>query len=417
MSIGFSAAAAAAVVFLWIRFRKVSRLWPLVALVAFAALVLSIAGTSGKNEPLYALTKNEAGQGDRSVDLQATAGDQTFDVSLSVPERPYTEEEIQAWFDRAEKELPVLILGENASLMHVDRNLELLSSYPGIPVHVSWYVSPFSVLDDSGRIGSPDRDGTRVKLSAELYLQEHSRSVFINVRVFPNAAPVSSASELTEAADRENAENKGPDYILPSTVNGREVIWQEKKSKDAAVISLLTLSAGVLLVFNENSRRQKAAKAREEELTSAYPNLVSTLLLLLYAGITMRQAFIRMAADYLKRKADDSSGRTEPVMEEVVRACRDMERGISEQDAYDRFASRLGLPCYRTLAVLLIRSVKKGSADTVKALERECVSAFEARKRLAREQGDKASLKLLLPMGMLLMVVLAIMMIPAFLTM
>ena len=65
----------------------------------------------------------------------------------------------------------------------------------------------------------------------------------------------------------------------------------------------------------------------------------------------------------------------------------------------------------------LSRSVKKGSADTVKALERECVSAFEARKRLAREQGDKASLKLLLPMGMLLMVVLAIMMIPAFLTM
>ena len=67
--------------------------------------------------------------------------------------------------------------------------------------------------------------------AAELYLQEHSRSVFINVRVFPNAAPVSSASELTEAADRENAENKGPDYILPSTVNGREVIWQEKKNK------------------------------------------------------------------------------------------------------------------------------------------------------------------------------------------
>ena len=43
-------------------------------------------------------------------------------------------------------------------------------------------------------------------------------------------------------------------------------------------------------------------------------------------------------------------------------------------------------------------------------------AAFEARKRQARVEGEKAAVKLLLPMGMMLLVVLIILMVPAFLS-
>ena len=49
-------------------------------------------------------------------------------------------------------------------------------------------------------------------------------------------------------------------------------------------------------------------------------------------------------------------------------------------------------------------------------LERESMEAWEERKRKARVLGEAAATKLLVPMIMMLMVVMAIVMIPAFLS-
>ena len=418
MKVLFSALAAAAVLILWRKQKTDSRLFAAVFLVAMAGFILALlTALAGPGGSLSGLKKNASGEGSRPVTLEARVEDRQMEVTVTVPEKPYTDEAAEEWFVKIKEALPDLILGENTSLTHVDRDLVLRTEYEGFPVTLQWYSSDYGVIDDTGAIRygvSPS--GSRVRLSVTLALQEKSEEHFINIRVFPRNGGPASAEELSEALEQVNAGNSGPEYTLPDTIGGQEVTWREKGGADPAGLSFLALVAAILLLFNGSSRKLQQARKREAALAAAYPNLVSSLLLFLYAGINTRQAFLRIANHYLKKKKTGEN-RTSPALEEVVKACRDMERGISEEEAYGRFAARTGLPSYRTLAVLLSQNLKKGSTDLAAALERECTSAFEERKRRAREAGDRASLQLLLPMGMMLLVVLAIMLLPAFLTM
>ena len=90
-----------------------------------------------------------------------------------------------------------------------------------------------------------------------------------------------------------------------------------------------------------------------------------------------------------------------------------METGVTEADAYERLGERTGLSCYRTLSMLLVRSLQKGGGDLAADLELEAMHAFEEQKRKAREKGGKASVHLLVPLGMMLVIILIIIMVPA----
>ena len=86
-----------------------------------------------------------------------------------------------------------------------------------------------------------------------------------------------------------------------------------------------------------------------------------------------------------------------------------------EAEAYERMGRRFGLSQYKMLSVLLVQNLRKGNENLLELLEREAASVTEERKRNAKVQGEEAGIKLLLPMVMQLIVVLIILMVPAFL--
>lgn len=119
-----------------------------------------------------------------------------------------------------------------------------------------------------------------------------------------------------------------------------------------------------------------------------------------------------MASDYM---------RTEPVKghfayEMIVTACREMDSGVAELEAYRRFGERCGQMKYKTFSTILIQNLQKGSRRMADLLEQEALEAWDERKRKARVLGEAAATKLLIPMIMMLIVVMAIIMIPAFLS-
>ena len=71
---------------------------------------------------------------------------------------------------------------------------------------------------------------------------------------------------------------------------------------------------------------------------------------------------------------------------------------------------------YKTFSTLLIQNLQKGSRRMADILEQEALEAWDERKRKARGLGEAAATKLLVPMVMMLAVVMAIIMIPAFLS-
>lgn len=67
--------------------------------------------------------------------------------------------------------------------------------------------------------------------------------------------------------------------------------------------------------------------------------------------------------------------------------------------------------------MLLTQYLLKGTGGLAETLELEAAQAFEERKNLAKRRGEEAGTKLLFPMLMMLVVVIAIMLIPACMTM
>ena len=146
-----------------------------------------------------------------------------------------------------------------------------------------------------------------------------------------------------------------------------------------------------------------------------YPDIVSRILLFLQAGLTVRSAVEKIAKDYINTcKRYGYKRRT--AYEELVETYGEMEGGLPEAQAYARLGNRCGLSEYKVLSVLLIQNLKKGNQGVLTLLERESAAAIEERKRKAKISGEQASAKLLGPMFMQLALVMALVMIPAFLS-
>lgn len=69
---------------------------------------------------------------------------------------------------------------------------------------------------------------------------------------------------------------------------------------------------------------------------------------------------------------------------------------------------------YRKLSLLLITHLKIGNGQLLKFLDSEEISAREEKRQMARKLGEEASVKLLFPMLLQLLVVMFLILIPAY---
>ena len=92
---------------------------------------------------------------------------------------------------------------------------------------------------------------------------------------------------------------------------------------------------------------------------------------------------------------------------------RKIRDGGSVRRSWEAFGKRIGLASYRKFVSLLIQNMDKGTKDTAFLLGQEAELVIEEQKNRARRLGEEAGTKLLFPMLMMLMVILAVVMVPA----
>lgn len=219
--------------------------------------------------------------------------------------------------------------------------------------------------------------------------------------------------ELLAVIEEYNQEKDDPDYYyLPAELDGKKLQWIRSGDTSGTFLAGLCFAAAVLLLGEQSRMEQQKLRKRREQLLMDYPALVMKFTLLVQAGMTVRRAFQKIGEDYLRRKP----ARPRFAYEEIVTACREMESGVSELEAYRRFGERCNQIQYKTFSTLLIQNLQKGSRQLSDMLERESLEAWEERKRKARVLGETAATKLLFPMILMMMVVMALIMIPAFLS-
>lgn len=336
-------------------------------------------------------------------------------VEIRVPEEKQSPEEIRDTLEEKAAELEEKILGKNESLQCVEWNLELLDSFDDSPVTVVWSSDRPEILSWEGKIGTAaEPEGSMVTLRASLYLEEETYEVTYDVRVFPSKEQAAIGERLQEKGDTLNEEQPGETYRLPEELDGKKLTWYQENGGTGQNLCLLLLAAAALGAVSAGQRKEEKHKKRQQELLRRYPELLSKTHLLLAAGLSLRKVFERLAADYRREKK--RTGKLQASGEEILRTWYEMENGVLEQDAFAHFGERCGISEYKSFALLLAQNQKKGGHLLPQLLETEVQDAFEARKRQARIAGEKAAVKLALPMGMMLIVVLVIIMVPALLS-
>lgn len=385
-----------------------------------AVIIKSFAG-SGEVESGRLLRKGY-GEGDRNVNLIVRVGENELKdpIPLTIGERQYSIEETEEIFKVIGESLPGKILGENSSLEKVEYDLELKETYEDYPVSIEWSVDDYDVLDSSGTIQEEVRNekGTPVVLTATLSYAGRYEDVSFPVQVFPRHKDVPGRIRdmlIRKIGKYDLLTVSSENLILPGNIGDTEISYRQAAGNTGVLIFLMTIIMALVIWYGRDRDLDKKVRDREKEMLLDYPDIVSRLNLFFSAGMTIRGAFEKITSDY-ERQVRVRNKERHFAFEEMLVTVREMKGGVPEAQAYQNFGTRTGVRRYGKLGTLLSQNLQKGNAGLTAALEGEAKDAFEDRKATAKKAGEEAGTKLLLPMGIMLLVVMIIVIIPAFLS-
>lgn len=356
------------------------------------------------------LERNPYGEGSYEETLLAKTKGKTQEITVYVEEESYTEREAQDYIKKARKELDKWL--EKAKK---ESDFQFPKALEGNPVQISWSTGNPDVLSWDGMLGENiSEEGECVEIVASISLGEVTEIWKEKIMVYPPQLNEKEKiqREVQKEAERLSENPSGPLY-LPKTLDGEEIHYKKTGQGKGGLICLwsVVLGLGIYPLQKEKEKRQK--ELVRKEMQRDYPDIVQKLVLFLRAGFTIQRAMEKIADGYLRSK-ERYHTKERWAYEELVRTCREIQGGIYEAEAYERFGTRCGISQYKILSVLLVQNLKKGNKNLLELLEREEAVAEDERKRSAKVRGEEASTKLLLPMVLQLNVVLMILIIPAF---
>lgn len=175
-------------------------------------------------------------------------------------------------------------------------------------------------------------------------------------------------------------------------------------SEYGAIFIVVIPVFGTLLFFLADKNLDDSAKKRKLQFMLDFPAFISKLALLINAGMHLRQALIKIYNDSVKNK---------PLYKELGIVLEDLESGISESQAWQEFSERCKVKEITSFANMIVQNSKIGGNQMVNELKRMSHEAWEMRKHAAKQMGETASVKLIFPMMLIFIAILAIAVSPA----
>ena len=320
------------------------------------------------------LRRNESGK-DELKNMKVKIDEKQEDISISVSGKKYDEEELKNAFSEAEKEVEQAVLGKNKSLDEVRSDLNLITSVPEKNMKVSWELDRYDVMDIQGHLQQDNlsTEGTLIKLTVILTYEDEEERYEFYAKVFPSelSADKEEMRQLQEKVEEADKKTKTKDYIvLPEQVNGKKVIWAYGVQTRAYGILVMGIGFAVFVIISSSQKEKEQISAKACGRKKAY--------------------------------------------EEMVNVMYKISGGASEGECYEEYGIRCNLSEYRKFGMMLSQNLRKGTRGLTELLEREAEDAFEQRKNLAKKAGEEAGTKLMIPLFLMLIIVFAIVIVPAF---
>lgn len=370
------------------------------------------------------LMREDYGGASYTRELHVKTAEGETDVAIEVAPRRYTASEVEAILSEAAEAAREIMLGGQKEA-HVNGDLVFFDRLPDLPVSVIFQTSDPELIDWEGRLGDDiPAEGEAVTVTADLFFDGEVdikretdtdvtvRTEEISLTVFPREETKAERLARLSRVNAEKGQNISSDrLLLPGSIDGQAAEWSGRDSGDGLIFLFLGGVIAVVFLFAKQSSDREAERKRREALSRDYPLVAGKALLLLKAGMSIRGAFEKISADY--RRSLKGGGRRREGLELVNSLVTAMANGMPESAALRNLAENAPVREYRTMGLLLLGGIRKGTDEAVRLLAMSEAEAFEERRKAARILGEEAETKMIFPMLLLMGVVFALLLVPA----
>ena len=359
------------------------------------------------------LVRNELGESNRQEQLVVTIEgvqkelEYVVDVEAILP----TKEEAEEYFSIAEKEI-------DNDFQMINTYVPMQECYAKELVWAEWSFSPWNIVNTDGEIRFDEvpEEGIIVNASVELSCGEYEEvyQFPFEVKQKEKTQEEKILTALDEWMESQLQKEGEKEVLLPTEILGNKLTWSRKQESLTIQILILEVLALVVLMLFTKQTKTIQEKKRMQMLEREYPELVGKLAILTGAGVSIRQAWNIIATRYLDKRQKNLVSEKE-VFESIVKMNRRIKEGENEKIAYQKFANETQNHLYHRLIRLLIGNLEKGNKGMQEALAQESSQAYEQRIISAKKIGEEASTRMLVPLMLMMLVVMAIVMAPAML--
>ncbi len=370
--------------------------------------------------PSDVLLRGELGSGDEEVELkfEVEGASEEWAYELEIKERLPTPEEAEGYFAKAILEVEADFEGLGDSISSAEK-IPLKDKYCGGKVSARWNIKPRQLIDALGNVNwekAEALDTTLIQATVSLHCGTYESSYSFGFHLPKRSLSRKEVLEkaLEEWWELEMAKEGSSEIKLPKELAGIAVKW--KSNRKLLTGRVLLFGVGVCIILKLLQRRITQEKERKalRQIELFYPQLMEQIMLLLGAGMTLRQVWNKIATRYSAKREKDKMGEN-PVCEAIVRLNCRLREGEIEKVAYQKFAQEFSNPSYQRLMRLLIGSLEKGAGGLRESLSLESRQAKEQRMKQVKIQAEEAGTKLIIPLLLMLLVVMAISVAPALL--
>lgn len=364
------------------------------------------------------IARREPGEGNRKTEafVYLKEEDTEYPLTITIEERKYQKKEEEELLAGAIEEINKTFCGANESMKEIKSDPFVQETYQEEAVSAEWLFSNKEAISPEGKINQQALGEKPEEIEAAVFLScGETKEIY---RFFFSVIPKEKGKKdrITAAIQDwiQKQDQTKAVVELPAEIDGQEIGWREASPAASAEIFGLGILAAVTAAYVQKEQQEKQKQRRKQNLLMEYPEFVSKLSLLLGAGMTIPKA-LRKINQMHQQKKNKTGGRN-AVYEELYQMICKMDNGMGELRAYQEFAEQCGLRPYRKLVSLLISGQRLGSQKLLERMQEEAENVFLERKNAARRLGEEAGTKMLLPMMMMLVIVMGIVVIPAFWT-
>ena len=366
------------------------------------------------------LERNPPGMGDTKIHLEAWTEEGVFPVDIQIQERQYTEEELEDVFKRGKEWLDSVWLGENTASDNITGNLYFPTYIDELGLTVRWEVDNPAYIQSDGSLSDQTvlEKPQTIQICAILRYGDVEKvyTYEICLKTLENTKEKKIEKEIEKVIKTLDEKNPTEEKInLPTKFRGEQMTWYLHQPVIWPKVFLFGSVIVVLLYFAKEEKQMQQLKDRDKSLGLDYPDIVYQMILLIGAGMTIKNAWEKIVTEYEREKK--LTGERRWGYEEMGAALREMNYGIAEIKAYENFGNRCGNQNYIRFSALLVQQMKRGAKGMNQLLMQEVTEAEILWRENCRKKTEEAGTKLLLPMILLMSVVFAVLMIPAFLSM